>query len=330
MDLSSLIPPHQYRYYYHTLPREESEMYSTLLAGLLQYSKEIKCSGCTVSQIQRIYRYLRLDIPELFFVKRIKINYKRLDSIHCTVVPDYRFTICQSYNTLMRMYLTCKDLIDQYYQSSDFQKEKAIHDFLASTFSYQDSDAPYSHEAPGVILFQIGVCEGIAKACKFLSDHLGLKSIVVFGSSLEQGNEGRHAWNLVNVGGVFYHLDITFDSTISKSCIRYDYYNLSDADILASHTWEELLPTCPSTCGVYERTNCCFNCEGDLISFIKRASLTKKTIVFKIPRVFNDNEFILDSIEKLLQSNIQWGLNKNTQCYFTYNLNQFVFQIDFS
>ena len=70
---------------------------------------------------------------------------------------------------------------------------RCIHDYIAMTVKYKDTEAPYSHEAPGAVLYQIGVCEGIAKAFKYLSDQLGLQSVVVFGASNEQGNEGGHS-----------------------------------------------------------------------------------------------------------------------------------------
>ena len=135
---------------------------------------------------------------------------------HCTVIPEYRFTISQTHDTLISMSRHCRELVDKYKQCSDFQKEKAIHDYIAMTVKYKDTEAPYSHEAPGAVLYH----EGIAKAFKYLSDQLGLQSVVVFGASNEQGNEDGHAWNLVKVNGVFYHIDTTFDTTISSSCMH--------------------------------------------------------------------------------------------------------------
>lgn len=328
MDLASLIPSKQYRYYFEGLSKEEASVYNTVLTGLLHYSKEIACSGCTVSQVQKVYHFLKLDVPELFYIKNIKIRYRTENALHCTVIPEYRFTVSQSRDTLISMSLNCRDLVDKYKQCSDFQKEKAIHDYIASTVKYKDTEAPYSHEAPGALLYRIGVCEGIAKAFKYLSDQLGLQSVVVFGSSNEQGNEGGHAWNLVRVDGVFYHLDTTFDTTISSSCIRYDYFNLSDADIQPSHHWNDKLPECPKTFGIYEKLGCYFNRGKELASYIRKASSVQNTIVFKLPRVFLNDKMMVASIKKLLQANIQCGLKSYRQFSLTYNLKQLVFQVD--
>lgn len=250
MDLTSLIPAQQFRYYYETLSKKEMKVYNTLLSGMLRYAKAIVCHGCTVSQIQKIFRFLKLDVPELFFIKSIGIRYMTIDSLHCAVIPEYRFTICQVRDTLIAMAQNCKDLIDKYKWNEDFEKVKAIHDYIASTVKYKDVDAPYSHEVPGALLFRIGVCEGIAKTFKYLADHLALQSIVVIGVSNQQGRIEGHGWNLAKINGTFYHIDVTFDATISPKNIRYDFFNLSDADMQLSHRWEENLPTCPKTYGI--------------------------------------------------------------------------------
>ena len=328
MDLAALIPTKQYRYYFECLSKEEAAVYDAMLSGLLHYSKEIVCHGCTVSQVQKIYHFLKLDVPELFYIKNIRIRYFTEKASHCTVIPEYRFTISQTHDTLISMSRHCRELVDKYKQCSDFQKEKAIHDYIAMTVKYKDTEAPYSHEAPGAVLYQIGVCEGIAKAFKYLSDQLGLQSVVVFGASNEQGNEGGHAWNLVKVNSVFYHIDTTFDTTISSSCIRYDYFNLSDADIQSSHHWDDELPECPKTFGIYEKMGCYFNRGRALASFIRNASPMQKTFVFKLPRTFLDDEMIVASIKKLLQSNIQCGSQNYKQYSLSYNLKQLVFQVD--
>ena len=47
------------------------------------------------------------------------------------------------------------------------EKERAIHDYIVKSVVYKDVEAPYSHEAPGALLYGIGVCEGISKAFKY-------------------------------------------------------------------------------------------------------------------------------------------------------------------
>ena len=63
----------------------------------------------------------------------------------------------------------------------------------------------------------------------------------------KRGIKYRHAWNVIKIGGQYYHLDATFDNTLSKDdTIRYDYVNLSDKQIARDHEpviWK--VPACP-------------------------------------------------------------------------------------
>ncbi len=328
MDLAALLPARQYRYYLERLGKAEAAVYRALLAGLLRCEKQIACRGCTARQIQSIYRFLKMDVPELFFVKAIRVRYPAAKPLRCTVIPEYRFTAAQARDTLLCMARSCEGLVAKHRHSSDFQKEKAIHDHIAATVRYRDADAPYSHEAPGALLFRIGVCEGIAKAFKYLADRLGLRCIVAFGAADGQAGEIAHAWNVVCVGGAFYHLDATFDATLSGSCIRYDYFNLSDADIRATHRWDDALPPCPRTFGVYEKMGCCFQRARELAAYIQSASRAQKTIVFKLPPRLRGDETVADAIQKLLCANLFPGLPGGGQVQLSYNLRQLVFQVD--
>jgi len=43
-------------------------------------------------------------------------------------------------------------------------------------------------------------------------------------------------WNVVRIEGKYYHLDATFDNSLSKDeIIRYDYFNVSDEQIFRDH-----------------------------------------------------------------------------------------------
>ena len=60
-------------------------------------------------------------------------------------------------------------------------------------------------------------CEGIAKSVKVLCDALGIWCMIaVCGNNPEKGIKYRHTWNIVKIGGTYYHLDATFDNTLGK------------------------------------------------------------------------------------------------------------------
>lgn len=117
------------------------------------------------------------------------------------------------------------------------EQERAIHDFILENVRYDKLEKPYSHEVIGPLTNGVGVCEGMAKTVKLLCDGLGLPCMIAV-SDRDRANGERylHAWNIVQLGGQCYHLDATFDNSLSKyGALRYDYFNLDDAKIFRDH-----------------------------------------------------------------------------------------------
>lgn len=96
-------------------------------------------------------------------------------------------------------------------------KEKYIHDFICENITYDKLKKPYSHEIIGPLGQGVGVCEGIAKSVKVLCDALGVWCVIaICGNNPEKGIKYRHTWNIVRIGGQYYHLDATFDNTLGN------------------------------------------------------------------------------------------------------------------
>ena len=85
---------------------------------------------------------------------------------------------------------------------------------------------------------------------KVLCDALGIWCMIALcGNNPEKGIKYRHTWNVVNIGGTYYHLDATFDNSLGKCSltgeeIRYDYFNLDDKKIFRDH--EPLIAPAPA------------------------------------------------------------------------------------
>ena len=151
----------------------------------------------------------------------------------------------------------------------EWDKEKYIHDFICENIHYDKLKKPYSHEIIGPLGQGVGVCEGIAKSVKILCDALGIWCIItVCGNKPDKGIKYRHTWNIVKIGGKYYHLDATFDNTLGKDEVRYDYFNLDDKSIFRDH--EPLIVPAPA----------CI--DGDHFYYKeKKLSFTKKEEVYK-------------------------------------------------
>jgi hypothetical protein len=122
-------------------------------------------------------------------------------------------------------------------EQKEWDKLIYIHDFICTSVQYDKLKKAYSHEIIGPLGQGVGVCEGIAKAVKSLCDALGIWCIVaICDNNPEKGIKYRHTWNIVKIGGTYYHLDVTFDNSLGQNdAIRYDYFMLSDKQFFRDH-----------------------------------------------------------------------------------------------
>jgi transglutaminase/protease-like cytokinesis protein 3 len=116
-----------------------------------------------------------------------------------------------------------------------FQTVKFFHDYIILNCSYDDSLNNYSN-AYGALVEGKAVCEGYARAFKYLCDRVGIPCELVIGST-----DVDHMWNVVEIEGKWYHIDLTWDDPRNKDgdYIGYTYFNLSQEEILKDHTIDD-------------------------------------------------------------------------------------------
>lgn len=206
-------------------------------------------------ELSDIYFKVRMDNPEIFWSVRFSYRYYP-DSTFVELIPEYLFTKDKIKEHRKAMEARVKKLARQAQALDEKQKELFIHDFLVLNVQYDKLKKEYSHEIIGALGNGVAVCEGIAKAVKILCDELGIWCIVALSeANPDKGIKYRHAWNVIRIGGVYYHLDVTFDNTLSKEdAVRYDYFNLSDKQIYRDHEpviWK--VPVCTDADHFYYR-----------------------------------------------------------------------------
>ena len=101
-------------------------------------------------------------------------------------------------------------------KKSKLQKIMAAHDWLIRNVKYNYKGylkrrvPRSSHTAQGALIKKRCVCDGYAKAFKKIMDSIKVPCKVVYGTGHGEG----HAWNMVKVGGKWYHIDVTWDDPI--------------------------------------------------------------------------------------------------------------------
>ena len=243
-------------YYYHQLNKSEQAAYHAIKTGLSALSLSFPVPRLEGKDLGKILFLLRLDCPELFYVTGFSCRCAP-GAAAVEFLPDYLFDKKKIQDHQKAMAARAAKLCRGAQGLGEVEKELYIHDFICRNVRYDKLKKPYSHEIIGPLGQGVSVCEGIAKAVKLLCGHLGLWCIVVISeANPDKGVRYRHAWNILRIGGSYYHLDATFDNTLGRDGpVRYDYFNLDDRSIFRDH--EPLLypaPACTDGGQFYYRT----------------------------------------------------------------------------
>ena len=241
------------QYYYELLNKEQQRAYHAIKTGLESLAPSFPVPRLSGQELTDIYFMVRLDHPEIFY--SVKFRYKYYpDSENVEMIPEYLFKKKQIMEHQKAMDSRVKKLARQAEKMNEKEKELFVHDFICQNVRYDKLKKAYSHEIIGPLGQGVGVCEGISKSVKILCDALGIWCVIaISGNNPEKGIKYRHAWNIVKIGGKYYHLDATFDNSLGNPDeIRRDYYNLNDKQIFRDHEpviWR--MPVCEDGSATY-------------------------------------------------------------------------------
>ncbi len=222
-------------YYYSQMNKQQQRIYQVIKSGLESLSQSFDVQRVEGRELSDIFYKLRLDSPEIFYAPTFHYSFYE-DSTRVKIKPDYLFEKNKIREHQMAMSSRVEKLARVVKDKNDWEKEQYIHDFICENVTYDKLKKQYSHEILGPLGQGIGVCEGIAKSVKILCDKLSIPCIVAISENNPDKNiKYRHAWNVIQINGVWYHLDATFDNSLGKKEARYDYFNLDDKSIFKDH-----------------------------------------------------------------------------------------------
>lgn len=126
----------------------------------------------------------------------------------------------------------------------NYNKILKVHDVLVNSLEYNSNlEDINNHDIYGALVGKKVVCEGYAKAFKYILDSLNIECILVSGNATNStGKTEAHMWNYVKLDGKWYAVDVTWDdpiivgSTSSKKSIRHDYFCKGSTFFNKSHT----------------------------------------------------------------------------------------------
>lgn len=228
-----------FKFWFHQLNNDEKHAYNLILQSIYEMPEEIEINRIDSEMLDNVFYALLCDNPDLFFVGRKCVL--RAENQKTWFSVDY--TIDKADYEAMKAELdgVCAEITASFSNPDDtWQTELEIHDYIVDNCNYVLDDDLIGSTAYGVLVNGSGACEGYSKAAKLLMDSAGIESAVVSGEAESRESEKQpHMWNIVKLGGSWYHLDCTWDDPVDESgdiSKTYTYFNVDDESISVTHS----------------------------------------------------------------------------------------------
>ena len=206
-----------YEYYFSLLNKKQQRAYREMLESLRAWEEEFYLTISGDEDIDKIYRAVLNDHPELFWVRNRKAVYKTTfnGQDYCAFSPGYcymgdgdlqKWESTEVQEILQSMQDAKADVAAMLsYEPSDYEIVNSVYNYVIDTAQYVESEDDQS--LAGTFWKKEAVCAGYACAVQYLLESFGVRSIYVEGTSVKNG-EG-HAWNLAQIDGEWYYVDCT-------------------------------------------------------------------------------------------------------------------------
>ncbi len=321
-------------YYSHALTNSERKICDLIIDGLENRKKSIILSGMNSSNasIVKVLKVIDLDFPEYFF---LNIAATKIWNIGMTKKIDigYHYSIDEIAVIEKQIAQKCQGIINSISQESSLlKKEKILHNYLIRYIHYATGDLsnPRLHNIVGALVDGIAVCDGYAKAFRYICDKQDILCMVVTGIATNaiDGIRGTHAWNIVRVHKKgCCHVDVTWDSCFYHSGLsHYVFFNQTDQDMMADHSWDQAkVPKCGVA--VEEVITYCETAkqlEDVICTNIKSGKLT---FSLKVKKNFSGNEEILAFTQKIVERHFELKVKRYTVSYIA-TRNQIEYQFE--
>ena len=223
--------------YYGMLDDNAKVIYKQLYANMVAKNTTFApVDIVTPSALKNVYEAVICDHPELFYLDT---------AFSCNAYEDGQVAdVTLSYNELLGTYDAAKKalekaankiIVDARELEDDYQKARFVHDALIDLCKYTEG-AAVSQSAYSALVNGQAVCAGYARAYQYVMQQLNVPCYYVSGYSGED-----HGWNILNLYGEYYNVDVTWDDAEEDADEKdYTYFCRTDADLAKTHIRKSL------------------------------------------------------------------------------------------
>lgn len=216
--------------------KAEKRTYDAILDSILKFEKQTIIKDVTAHQVENIFAGIQADHPEVYYLED-DYNYTTDETYEETKVmtfqPKYRFTKKQVTDYNAKIDKACANVIKQAKtKKDDLDKIKILYDFILDRVEYVE-ESKENQNILSVFLYKKSVCAGYARSLQYLCSKVNIPCTYITGISNEYSGrtdffEGRHAWNMIKLNGVYYYTDSTNADQFKTKDLRYSFLTMSE------------------------------------------------------------------------------------------------------
>lgn len=227
---------------------------------MLNADAAIDVSEFAISKDQTTTLYMEVvnESPELFYVSSsLSYVYSYSSEYSGFILKTIKPVYSGTKDEITQQKQAFEDSVEEIaknlnFDASDLAIATQIHDYVVTHCKYGSTSQNVSHSAYGAIVNKTPVCDGYALAYRYLvKRYTDLDCVCVTSDKM------AHAWNMLQVGDSYYHVDLTWDDPVGVSDPNYcehsnflcsDTYMNGDSDSYHyHHDWLVNGITCGNT-----------------------------------------------------------------------------------
>lgn len=207
----------------------------TLYKELMAESSSIDVSAYRVkpADFESIYYEVINAHGDLFFVEsRYRYSYNTIGGVRyvLNVMPAYRYTGGERARKLAEFNAEIDNILA--YASNAVTalgKVMLVNDYFCLNYKYDYSYSIY--DAHSLFTLKTGVCQAYMLGFRAVMEQLGINCLTATSESM------NHTWNMVNVNGEWYHIDVTWNDPEAQGRAGHGYFLTSDAGLDGHYGW---------------------------------------------------------------------------------------------
>lgn len=245
------------RAYSSMVSESEKNLYANIVYALENLNIYVSNVPSNQNMVFNIFESVMTDYPEFFWVKpKVKFVTKMIGRsassyrLEFSYIDDRNKEIISSKQ--IEIDLAVKSILEKINDEiSSYEKARYVYEYLILNTTYNEKILDQSMYS--ILVKREGVCASYARAFQYLMNKLGIQASLVSGrikqdytisnvrtsySYFNPLNSSDHAWNIINIDGNWYHVDVTSGKSLSsQNNVSYQFFFLTADTIRKTHSF---------------------------------------------------------------------------------------------